>query len=165
MTVSRTLMQRPRAITTLGAALGMLCMASACGKKNGSNADSVAAAANAPAAAAVDTSARAITVADVAVGHHVGADKKVTDESGDFASKDSVYASVHTTGSGTATVAARWTFQDGQVVDERSQSISPTGDAYTEFHIAKPSGWPKGKYTLHVLLNGTEATTKDFTVK
>jgi len=164
MTISRSLMRRPGRVATVGATLGMLLITGACGKKGGSNADSVAAAAPPPAAAA-DTSARAITVADVAVGKHIGADKKVTDESGDFAPKDSVYASVHTTESGTATVAARWTFQDGQVVDERSQSISPTGDAYTEFHIAKPSGWPKGKYTLHVMLNGTEATTKDFTVK
>ena len=50
-------------------------------------------------------------------------------------------------------------------MDERSETISPTGDAYTEFHIVKPSGWPKGKYTLHVLLDGTEVQTKDVTVK
>ena len=75
-------------------------------------------------------------------------------------------ASVHTTGTGQGVqIVGRWTFQDGQVVDERTESISPTGDAYTEFHIAKPSGWPAGKYTLHVLVNGQEVQTKDFTVK
>jgi hypothetical protein len=60
---------------------------------------------------------------------------------------------------------ARWTFQDGQQVDERTETITPSGEAYTEFHIAKPSGWPAGKYTLHILLNGQEVQTKDFTVQ
>jgi hypothetical protein len=28
----------------------------------------------------------------------------------------------------------------------------------------KPGGWPKGKYTLHVLINGAEVRTTDVTV-
>ena len=62
-------------------------------------------------------------------------------------------------------IAARWTYQDGQVVDERSETVAPSSDTYTEFHIAKPSGWPAGKYTAHVLVNGQEVQTKDFTVQ
>ena len=114
-------------------------------------------------APAPDTSA--VKVADVDVGHSVGADKKITVKADAFGSKDSVFASIHTTGSGSAKIGARWTFQDGQVVDERSVTVTPSGDAYTEFHVAKPSGWPAGKYTLHVLLNDQEVTTKEFSVK
>jgi uncharacterized protein YfaS (alpha-2-macroglobulin family) len=95
----------------------------------------------------------------------VTADKHVANQSDSFTARDTIYASIHTTGSAPNTnLTARWTFQDGQVVDERSETISPNGDAYTEFHISKPSGWPAGKYTLHVLVNGQETQTKDFTV-
>jgi hypothetical protein len=108
----------------------------------------------------------AVQVADVKVGKGISADKHVANEADTFAPRDTVYAAVHTTGTAQGVqVVGRWTFQDGQVVDERTESISPTGDTYTEFHIAKPSGWPAGKYTLHVLVNGQEVQTKDFTVK
>jgi hypothetical protein len=73
---------------------------------------------------------------------------------------------VRTTGAASnAMITARWTFQDGQVVDERSETISPTGDALTTFFIAQPGGLPKGNYTLSVLVNGAEAQKKEFEVK
>jgi len=105
-------------------------------------------------------------VADVKVGKKIDTNKQVTDQADTFAPRDTVFASVHTTGTAqNAQVVGRFTFQDGQVVSERTETISPSGDAYTEFHIAKPSGWPVGKYTLHVLVNGQEVQTKEFTVK
>jgi hypothetical protein len=117
-------------------------------------------------AIAPDTTAKAVLrVADVTLGRHVDATKKVTDATDTFAQKDSIYASVHTSGAVNGKITARWTFQDGQVVDERSETISGKGDDYTEFHISKPSGWPAGKYTLHVLVDGNDVQTKDFTVK
>jgi hypothetical protein len=114
---------------------------------------------------ATDSTSTALNVTDVTLGRSVGADKKVTDATDTFAPKDEIYASVHTTGAKNGKITARWTFQDGQVVDERSETITGKGDDYTEFHIAKPSGWPAGKYTLHVLVNDRETQTKDFTVK
>ena len=116
-------------------------------------------------AVATDSTAMSLRVADVTLGRNVGADKKVTDETDTFAPKDEIYASVHTTGAANGKITARWMFQDGQVVDERSETITGKGDDYTEFHISKPSGWPAGKYTLHVLVNDRETQTKDFTVK
>lgn len=108
----------------------------------------------------------ALQVADVKLGNKLDANKQVSNATDSFAPRDTIFASVHTTGAAqNAQIVGRFTFQDGQVVDERTESISPTGDAYTEFHIAKPSGWPAGKYTLHVLLNGQEVQTKEFTVK
>jgi hypothetical protein len=115
--------------------------------------------------AAANAATSAVKVSDVTLGRHVGADKKVSDATDTFAPKDEVYASVHTTGSGDGKITARWQFQDGQVVDERTETIAAKGDDFTEFHISKPTGWPLGKYTLHVLVNGNEVQTKDFTVK
>jgi hypothetical protein len=110
--------------------------------------------------------ASAVEIAEVDLGKGVQTDTTIRDETDDFAQRDSVYASVRTTGSAnSATITARWTFQDGQVVDERTETISPTGDANTVFFIAQPNGLPKGNYTLTVLLNGAEAQKKEFEVK
>jgi hypothetical protein len=149
-----------RLLTLATAAVTMVTMSVGCSKKDAATVDTTTAMAPAPGAPA------ALSVVDVDMGRHIDADKKISDKTDDFAPTDTIYASVHTSGSAAnQTVLGRWTFQDGQTVDEHSQSISPTGDAYTEFHIVKPSGWPKGKYTLHVLVNGAEARTKDVTVK
>ena len=136
-----------------------LIVVGACGKKNNDTSAQTSGGAIAPA------SNSTVQVADVNIGRGISADKHVANQSDTFTARDTIYASIHTTGAAPNTnLTARWTFQDGQVVDERSETISPTGDAYTEFHISKPSGWPAGKYTLHVLVNGQETQTKDFTV-
>jgi hypothetical protein len=64
-----------------------------------------------------------------------------------------------------ATLRARWAYQDGQVVKELLETIAPTGKARTEFHIVKPDGWPAGKYSVTVSLDGAAAGTKEFEVK
>ncbi len=148
-----------------GACALALALAVACSKKE--NQETTAqGAGGAVVPPATSTQPAALQVADVKLGNKIDANKQVSNTTATFTPRDTVFASVHTTGTAqNAQVVARWTFQDGQTVDERTESISPTGDTYTEFHIAKPSGWPVGKYTLHVLLNGQEVQTKEFTVK
>ena len=119
----------------------------------------------APGAAAATPATSTVAVADIDLGRSVS-NARIVDKTNDFKPADTVYTSVHTTGSASAaTVMARWTFQDGQVVQESSQSIAPNGDAYTEFHISKPTGLPKGKYKVEVFLDSKSAGTKDFEVK
>ncbi len=143
---------------------GVLCLAlavgmSACGKKDQNGT------ASGTAGGAVEASAP-VRVADVTLGRGIGGDKRVTNQTDTFGTRDTIYASVRTTGTGSSTrLTAHWMYEGGQVVDERTETISPTGEAYTAFHISKPSGWPKGKYKLHVLLNGSEVQTKEFTVR
>ena len=109
---------------------------------------------------------QALRVTEVDLGRRLGADNRVTDETDDFQPSDTIYASVVTSGTAqSATLTARWTFEDGQVVDESSRTISPTGSAVTEFHISKPGGWPTGEYTLRVLLDGRDVQSKAFEVK
>ena len=108
-----------------------------------------------------------VTVTDIDVGRSVTADKTIAEQTDSFQSTDTFYVSVKTDGSGpSATLTARWTYQDGQVVDESTQNIAPTGSAatVTEFHLSKPDGWPAGGYKVEVLLNGTSAGTRDFKV-
>ena len=110
--------------------------------------------------------APALEVVEVDLGKGIQSDKTIRDETDDFGQRDSVFASVRTNGTAdNATLTARWMYQDGQVADERSETISPMGEANTTFFIAQPTGLPKGKYTLIVLLNGAEAQKKEFEVK
>jgi hypothetical protein len=111
---------------------------------------------------------QAVRVTDVDLGRSIGTDKRVNDndEADEFRPSDTIYVSVDTEGTASgATLTARWTFEDGQPVDETSQTISPTGPTVSEFHIAKPDGFPVGKYRVEILLNGQSVETKDFEVK
>jgi hypothetical protein len=137
--------------------LALTLTASGCGKKD--NAAAVESASGAP----TNTPVR---VTDVKVGRGIGADKRLTDETDEFRPADVIYAVVETHGTAPNTaLQARWTYQDGQVVDESSRNISASGDDVTEFHISRPSGWPKGKYKVQIVLNGTPAESEDFEVK
>lgn len=117
---------------------------------------------------ATTTANETVRVTNVDVGRSIGADKKVNDNAttDEFGRNDTIYVSVDTEGSASgAALSARWTFEDGQVVDESSQTISTTGPAVTEFHISKPDGFPAGKYKVEISLNGQSVETKDFEVK
>ena len=112
------------------------------------------------------TTGTGVRVSHVDLGRSLTADKTINDKTDSFKPNDTIYASIATEGSApTATLKARWTYQDGQAVDESTQTIAPTSDARTEFHISKPDGWPAGKYKLELFLNGSSATTKDFDVE
>ena len=112
------------------------------------------------------TGTTAVRVTEVTLGRAVGADKAVTDRTDNFKPSDTIYASVATEGSApSATVRARWTFEDGQLVDESTRTIAPNNRERTEFHISKPSGWPAGKYKVEVFLDNQSVETKSFDVK
>jgi hypothetical protein len=126
-------------------------------------------AASTPAPSAPPPAPAAVAVTTITIGNAVNADNKVTASSSTLGRKDTVYASVDTTGSGTATLKARWTYlQPGQpptVVNEETLTINPAGPATTEFHISKPDGWPTGEYQVEIFANDVPAGTQRFTVK
>jgi hypothetical protein len=149
-----------RSARALAVAAIAVASLAACSKENKESTGDVTASAAAPAPAT-----STVAVADIDVGRAIS-NMRVTDKTDNFKATDTIYTSVHTTGSASAAnVMARWTFEDGQVVQESTQSIAPTGDAYTEFHISKPGGLPKGKYKVEVFLDSKSAGTKDFEVK
>ena len=101
------------------------------------------------------------------VGKAVGPDKRVTAPTSSFAKSDTIYASVDTTGTGTATLKATWTYKKGgqsTVLSEDTQTITPTGPATTEFHVTNPKGWPAGEYQVELFLDGKPIGVKTFTV-
>ena len=106
-----------------------------------------------------------VKVSAIDLGKSVADNKTITNTSDTFSPRDTIYVSVATEGTGPATLKAKWMYQDGQVVDETTQQISATGPEHTEFHIAKPTAWPAGKYKVEITVNGTSAGTKDFEIK
>lgn len=161
---------------SLAAALAL----SACGKKEESNPEVPAT--PPPAATAPTTMSPApattagmgmsagdastmVTFASVELGSTVDASNKILASGTTFAPKDTIYASVDTRGSGNATLAAKWSYQDGQTVHEDSKTLDATGPQTTAFMISKPSGFPAGNYKVDVSLNGAQVASKDFSVK
>ncbi len=140
--------------------LALIVTAAACQKK-----DAGVVADTSPAATTPVPQPAALRVSGIETGKGLNPDKTVKDDAHDFGVRDTIYVSVKTEGAGSGTLGAKFTFQDGQTVEETSQSISPTGDAYSEFHIQKATAWPKGDYKVEVTLNGVSAGTKDFTIK
>ena len=118
-----------------------------------------------PAPAPMPPAAQPVTVVAVTLGSAVGSDKKVTTGAETFGPKDTIYASVDTQGTAqSASLTARWKYEDGQTVHEETQAIAPTGPATTEFHVSKPDRWPTGGYTLEILLDGVPVRTASFRV-
>lgn len=111
--------------------------------------------------------AGAVTVSEIDLGRSLKPDLKIDENTNTFRPVDVIYLSVETKGAGPVTLGTRWTYQDNQVVNESSRTISPNGNepVRTEFHISKPEGLPTGKYHVVVILNGTTAGEKDFEVK
>jgi hypothetical protein len=124
----------------------------------------------APTLAATTTTLPApVAVKAVTLGSAIGPDKRVTTTSDVFTPKETIYAVVESDGSGPAKLRALWTFVKGDKtakVDETVIDFPSSGPAVNEFHVTKPSGWPKGDYKVEIFLNdGTApAMVKTFKV-
>jgi hypothetical protein len=147
-----------------GGAIAALILTTACGKKE------APAPAEAPPVTVAPPAPVAFTVASIDLGKTIDASQKIAVMATTFGVRDTIYASVSTVGAATnAIVGARWSFVSTAgkeiLVNETSQTISPTGPVATEFHISKASAWPKGNYKVDITVNGTSAGVKDFTIQ
>jgi hypothetical protein len=119
-------------------------------------------------AAAVAPAPAAIHVTEIDVGKGLNTDKTVKDKTDNFGVRDTIYVAVKTEGTSTAgsKLTAKWTFQDGQMINSTSTDIPPaTAEARYEFHIQKGTAWPKGNYKVEVILDSASAGSKDFSIK
>jgi hypothetical protein len=143
----------------IGLALSALSAVAACSKQQRAKVDT--------ATGSVESATRAaLSVIDVDMGRRVAADSTITDKTDTFTPMDTVYASVHTSGTAqNGAVVGRWTFEDGSVVDEKTNTVTTSGDARTVFRLGKSGNLSKGRYTLHVIIDGKEVRSKDIAVK
>jgi hypothetical protein len=147
----------------LSVALCCILLAAACGR---SDETKTGATTEAPAPPPVSAAPAPFRVASIDLGKAVGPDKRVAAPASAFAPTDTIYASVASEGSAASvTLTARWTYEDGQLVNESSETLAPSGPAVTEFHIEKPSGWPAGKYKVEIAANGAPSGTREFEVR
>jgi hypothetical protein len=122
-----------------------------------------------PVAAPATTVPAPVSVSGVSLGNAIGEDKRVTAAVEAFGAKDTIYATVETAGTGHAKLRALWSFVKGDQtakVDETTIEFDSAAPAVNEFHISKPSGWPKGDYKVEIFLGDATvpAVTKTFKV-
>ncbi len=118
----------------------------------------------------VSSPAGAVTVTTVDLGNAVDGNRRVTTPMAAFSRNDTIYASVATSAADAAApasgrLAARWTYQDGQVVDELSQDFNFSGSGHTVFQISNPEPWPTGTYKVEILHDGNVVQTRQFEVR
>ena len=135
----------------------------ACGGRDTDTAADTAALAPAPAPAAT------ASVTSTELGKRLGSNRRVVDTTTVFAPRDTVYLSVITENTTPSSMlVARWSFQDGQVVDSTSQAVAAAeagSQSVTEFHVANPRGWPVGRYTVDVTLDAQQVASRTFEVR
>jgi hypothetical protein len=99
------------------------------------------------------------------LGSAIGVDKRITAAKDTFAVRDTIYASVATTGSAAATkLKAVWTL-GAETVRADSLVLDLSGPADSEFHISRPKAWPKGTYQVTITLNDGASMARSFVVK
>lgn len=104
------------------------------------------------------------TVTSVELGNAVDDQNRVATPASEFATTDTIYASVGTAGETAAKLAARWTYGEGQLVRTTEADVA-AGPQVIAFDIHHPEGWPTGTYKLEVSLDGTVVETREFSVK
>src|SRR6476620_6081116 len=153
-----------RGLAVMGA-MALVLAAAGCKKKEAAAVDTTA---MGPLPDTTTPVAAPIHVTDVSTGKGLTADKNLVTATSDFGVRDTIYVLVKTDGASTSSkLDAKWTYNNGkQTVKEDTQKIAPTGgEARNEFHISKASAWPKGNYKVEIVLDGTSAGSKDFTIK
>ncbi|MFX1725485.1 hypothetical protein [Stenotrophomonas sp. AS1] len=167
-------MKKSSISTAVLAALLATVALAGCKKKEDTADNNAQPAATAPAAPAPMTeaapqpmtAATGVTVSTVTVGKTAAADKTVS-SAALFAPKDDIIVSIRTDGSANnANVAAKLTFQNGQVAGEQNQVVNTTGAETTNISFKNANGWPAGKYRAEVTVDGKAAgSPQEFEVK
>ena len=83
-----------------------------------------------------------------------------------FGPKDTVYAEVETSGSAKEyTIYAKWMTADGTVLADYGMRVDQPGTKRTVISLSKPDGWPSGKNSIELAVNGKTERTVTFEVQ
>lgn len=166
-------MTQTRTTLALAIALASTLGLSACNRDRGTPTETTPPPASAPTAPAPATPAEqppaapSVQVTEIVLGTQASDSERVADPKTDFAPTDrTIIASVITQASAdhSGELRARWTFQDGQLVEESSQRLDFSGPGVTNFRINNTENWPVGKYRIEVSLDGNVVQTREFNV-
>jgi hypothetical protein len=108
----------------------------------------------------------ALNVTSVTLGTEAGDDMSITDPTTTFKTVGPIVVSVATNGAASnVDITARLVYQDGQQAGEETETVNTTGMETTNFTFSNAEPWPTGNYTAEVLINGTQAQSKAFTIR
>ncbi len=110
-----------------------------------------------------------VTVTDITLGRNVASDDTIDPDArtNSFWLNDTFYVSVATDGAApSATLLARWTYQDGTVAAEVSKTITPSGPTNTALQAPSPeSMWKPGDYKVEIFLDGASVATRELSAR
>lgn len=107
-----------------------------------------------------------LAVLDVDMGKRVDAAREVTEETDTFTTRDTIYASVNTTGTvRPGAITTRWTFPDGSMITQDAQPATQDRDANLLFFLTEANGLMRGEYTFAVFVDGREVRSQKATVR
>lgn len=148
------------------ATLALVAGGPGCGSSDSGTETPQASPAANPAAPATSPVVGNLRLVKLEIGRSVNPDSTMHDATFLFVPTEAVWLSAEIDGvAPQAKLQARWVTANGQVVDQTTQDITPTGNATFAFHAARPDGWAIGKYRAEVLLNGVVAGSKDFEIR
>lgn len=82
-----------------------------------------------------------------------------------FDPKDTVYAEVETSSTAKEyTIYAKWMTADGTVLADYGMRVDQPGTQRTVISLSKPDGWPQGKNSIEIAINGKTERTVTFEV-
>ena len=83
-----------------------------------------------------------------------------------FGPKDTVYAEVETSGTAKEyTIYAKWMTATGDVLADYGMRVDQPGTKRTVISLSKPDGWPSGKNSIELAVNGKTERTVTFEVQ
>lgn len=117
-------------------------------------------------AAACSAPSEPVKIAGVDLTHEVDQHNEPRSARETFSPLSTIYASIATEGTGTATLAAKWTDPTGKVLADQTQTINPTKPQRFEFHIPPEGGkHATGRYKVVITLNGGATRTREFEIR
>lgn len=109
-------------------------------------------------------SGEGLRVTGIQLGRGLNADATVAGHTTTFKPGDTIYVSVLTAGTGSATISVRWTYR-GRALGEPKKQVSYRDVAATEFHLESAGDFPQGDYVVEIFLDGQPVGTRDFRVE
>jgi hypothetical protein len=105
-------------------------------------------------------------IVSVLLGRSLDADQVVQGDREAFSPRDTIHASVLSTGAHDGlTLSARWIGPGGAPVAQTAQVVAPTQPTATTFSLENPQPWPPGDYKLELAVNEQVLQTREFHIR
>ena len=106
-----------------------------------------------------------LVITAIQTGKSLNSDNSIATHAATFGPQDkTMYVSVLTGARGSGVIVVRWML-GGRVMHEVTREVSYNDQAATEFRFQAADGFPRGEYSIEVLLDGKPAGTRSVRVE